>query len=169
MGASWGHRWGWQDKALPPGRVRTGQGTLPTQPEGDLFPPPSQAPVGLQAPQSPEEGRGSTPVGANRRLHKSSGSRAAPGPTPGPWGAQSPQGSHVPESRGPSGVWSAPWSVAQGGHGRRKGGGGARGPGSRFPLCAPLPSSPRVSVSGVSLVAYLGLKDAHALLYVPCS
>ena len=29
---------------------RAGQGTLPTQPEGDLFLPPSQAPLGLQAP-----------------------------------------------------------------------------------------------------------------------
>ena len=70
-------------------------------------------------------------------------SRAAPGPTPGPWGAQSPQGSHVPESRGPSGGWSAPWSVAQGGHGRRKGG-GAEVPGRRWRQGVPAPASLRV-------------------------
>ena len=70
-------------------------------------------------------------------------SRAAPGPT---GHVHSLPRAHTSLSPGgPSRGWSAPWSVAQGGHGRRKGGGAEvpglwrrQGvPGAGFPPCAP--------------------------------
>lgn len=78
------------------GRVRTGQGTLPSQPEGDLFLPPSQAPVGLQAPGSQkraEEALLKEPTEGCTKVQE-----AEPPQVPGPRGAPPPSTFSLPLS-----------------------------------------------------------------------
>lgn len=166
------------EPAAPVGLPTEVRGRGVPQPDvcGVWAPNPPPAPAGLrraepqesQAPRPCVEGLPPFRLATHSARRGTWPSRAA-GPTPGPWGAQSPRSSPSLSPGDPREGGLLPGVSPELGTGRRKGGalkyrggGGARGPGSRFRPCAPLSSSPRVSISGVSLVAYLGLKDTHA-------